>query len=112
MFKTYYTYIMSNKNNTVLYIGVTNDLKRRVEEHKSGLIPGFTRKYNCHKLVHYETFSDINQAIEREKTLKGWIRKRKDELINMYNPEREDLYNRFFADAQNDNIKMQSIDSE
>ena len=108
MFKTYYTYIMSNKNNTVLYIGVTNDLKRRVEEHKSGLIPGFTRKYNCHKLVHYETFSDINQAIEREKTLKGWIRKRKDELINMHNPEREDLYNRFFADAQNDNIKMQS----
>ena len=112
MFKTYYTYIMSNKNNTVLYIGVTNDLKRRVEEHKSGLIPGFTRKYNCHKLVHYETFSDINQAIEREKTLKGWIRKRKDELINMHNTEREDLYNRFFADAQNDNIKMQSIDSE
>ena len=105
MFKTYYTYIMSNKNNTVLYIGVTNDLKRRVEEHKSGLIPGFTRKYNCHKLVHYETFSDINQAIEREKTLKGWIRKRKDELINMYNSEREDLYNRFFADAQNDNIE-------
>ena len=103
---------MSNKNNTVLYIGVTNDLKRRVEEHKSGLIPGFTRKYNCHKLVHYETFSDINQAIEREKTLKGWIRKRKDELINMYNPEREDLYNRFFADAQNDNIEMQSIDTE
>ena len=67
MYKTYYTYIMSNKNNTVLYIGVTNDIKRRVEEHKSGQIAGFTRKYNCHKLVHYEIFSDINQAIEREK---------------------------------------------
>ena len=103
MYKTYYTYIMSNKNNTVLYIGVTNDIKRRVEEHKSGQIAGFTRKYNCHKLVHYEIFFDINQAIEREKILKGWIRKRKDELIDLHNPKREDLYDRFFAGSQNDN---------
>ena len=91
MYKTYYTYIMSSKNNTTLYIGVTNDLNRRVQEHKSGEIPGFTKKYYCTKLVYYESFSDINQAIEREKQLKGWIRKRKDELIDTVNKERRDL---------------------
>ena len=91
MYKTYYTYIMSSKNNTTLYIGVTNDLNRRVQEHKSGEIPGFTKKYCCTKLVYYESFSDINQAIEREKQLKGWIRKRKDELIDKVNKERNDL---------------------
>ena len=107
MHNTYYTYIISNRNNTVLYIGVTNDLKRRIEEHKTGQIPGFTRKYNCHKLVHYEIFSDINQAIEREKVLKGWTRKKKDELIDCDNPDRDDLYDRFFAGAQNDTMKSQ-----
>ena len=102
MYNTYYTYIMSNKNNTVLYIGVTNNLKRRVEEHITGTITGFTQKYLCHKLVHFEEFSDIEQAIAREKTLKGWNRKKKDELININNKSREDLYKRFFANAQND----------
>ena len=63
---------MSNKNNTTLYTGVTNEIERRVSEHKSGLIPGFTKKYNCNKLVYYEVFSDINQAIDREKQIKGW----------------------------------------
>jgi putative endonuclease len=69
MYKTYYVYIMSNTNDTTLYIGVTNDIERRVKEHRSGQIPGFTRKYNCYKLVYYETYSDIDQAIEREKKL-------------------------------------------
>ena len=91
MYNTYYVYIMSNKRNTTLYIGVTDDLERRVIEHKSGLIPGFTKKYNCDKLVYYETFSDINQAIDREKQLKGWTRIRKDTLIDSVNKQRIDL---------------------
>ena len=91
MYNTYYIYIMSNPNNTTLYIGVTNDIERRVTEHKSGAIPGFTQKYNCIKLVYYETYSDINQAIEREKKLKKWRREKKDWLIGTMNPELKDL---------------------
>ena len=82
---------MSNQFNTTLYIGVTDNLERRVLEHKSGSIPGFTKKYNCVKLVYYESFSDINQAIDREKQLKGWTRRRKDELIDRINKDRKDL---------------------
>ena len=92
MHNTYYIYIMSNTKDTVLYVGMTNDLKRRVEEHKSNSIPGFTQKYCCHKLVYYETYSDVNQAIYREKQIKGWLRSKKDVLINSINPERRDLY--------------------
>ena len=91
MYNAYYTYIMSSLNNTTIYVGVTNDLERRVSEHKSGLIPGFTQKYNCKKLVYFESFSDIEQAIAREKQLKGWVRKKKDALIDSMNPERKDL---------------------
>ena len=87
----YYTYILSNKNDTTLYIGVTNDLKRRVAEHRSGMIPGFTQKYSCHKLVYFEEFSDVEQAIAREKQLKKWSRAKKDALIDTKNKEREDL---------------------
>ena len=71
MYNTYYIYIMSNTNNTTLYIGVTNDIERRVKEHKSGTLPGFTQKYNCVKLVYYEKYSDIEQAIERAGTKAG-----------------------------------------
>lgn len=92
MYNQYYVYIMSNRFDTTLYIGVTDDLERRVSEHKTGLIPGFTKKYNCDKLVYYEVFSDIKQAIDREKQLKGWKRARKDELIDKENKYREDLY--------------------
>ena len=93
MYKTYYIYIMSNTKNTVLYVGMTNDLKRRVEEHKSNSIPGFTQRYCCHKLVYFETYSDVDQAIYREKQIKGWLRIKKDELIDSTNKERKDLYN-------------------
>ena len=82
---------MSSLNNTTIYVGVTNDLERRVAEHKAGLIPGFTQKYNCKKLVYFEPFSDIEQAIAREKQLKGWVRKKKDALIDSVNPNRNDL---------------------
>ena len=91
MYKKYYTYILSSHNNSTLYIGVTNDLERRVSDHRSGLIPGFTQKYHCHKLVYFEEYSDINQAIEREKQLKHWSRVKKDGLIDTANPERNDL---------------------
>ena len=91
MYKTYYTYIMSSLNNTTLYIGVTDNLERRVVEHKSGSGSVFTSKYHCVKLVYYESFSDINQAIAREKQLKGWKRERKDALIDTINKERNDL---------------------
>ena len=92
MYNTYYVYMMSSNSNKVLYIGVTNDLLRRVREHKNGISGGFTLKYSCHKLVYYESFSDIEQAIGREKVLKGWKRFRKDALIDTINPERRDLY--------------------
>ena len=74
-----------------LIIGVTNDLERRVTEHRSGTIPGFTQKYNCHKLVYFESFSDVEQAIAREKQLKKWSRSKKDALIDTMNKERKDL---------------------
>lgn len=88
----YYVYIMTNKRNSVLYIGVTNDLKKRVYEHKAKLIDGFTKKYNVGKLVYYEVFSDIYNAITREKQIKGGSRKRKIDLINSINSNWRDLY--------------------
>ena len=91
MDKQYYIYIMSNKTDSTLYVGVTNDLERRVAEHRSGAIPGFTEKYHCHKLVYFERYSDVNQAIAREKQLKKWSRSKKDWLIDTMNKERVDL---------------------
>jgi putative endonuclease len=83
--------MMTNYTNKVLYTGVTNDLERRVREHKSGLIPGFTQKYRCKKLVYFESFSDIEQAIRREKLIKEYSRDKKNQLVNNVNPEWKDL---------------------
>lgn len=92
MNKPYYVYIITNINNTVLYIGVTNDLKRRIYEHKNGLVEGsFSKKYNLNKLVYYETTGDVKVAIAREKQLKNWERRWKIELIDKTNPEFDDL---------------------
>jgi len=91
---SYYVYILTNLDNSVLYIGVTNNLVRRVYEHKQKLIPGFTSKYNTHKLVYFEELKDANAAIEREKQLKGGSRKKKIALIEKSNPFCEDLYER------------------
>jgi putative endonuclease len=82
---------MASKKNTVLYIGVSNNLARRVEEHKFGRSKGFTNKYNVHKLVYYEEFREINKAIWREKCLKKWYRAWKDNIITKFNPEWKDL---------------------
>ncbi len=83
-----YTYIMTNKNNTVLYIGVTSNIEQRVYEHKSKVYPNsFTAKYNCDKLVYFECFNFIEEAIAREKKLKNWKREWKIELITNNNPQ-------------------------
>jgi putative endonuclease len=87
-----YVYILANKTNTVLYIGVSTDLIKRVFEHKEKLAGGFTKKYNLNKLVYYEIFEDIVSAVQREKQLKGWVRRKKDTLINELNPSWNDLY--------------------
>ncbi|MFH1188179.1 MAG: GIY-YIG nuclease family protein [bacterium] len=81
----YYVYINTNQRHSVFYIGVTDNLQRRQYEHKNKLISGFTKKYNVDKLVYYKYFTDIKSAIIEEKKLKGWIRKRKIELINKHN---------------------------
>jgi len=87
-----YVYLLANKYNNVLYTGVTNDLIRRVFEHKNKLVDGFTKKYNVDRLVYYEACGSIVVAIEREKQIKGWSRKKKYDLINALNPEWNDLY--------------------
>jgi len=88
--KEFYVYIMTNGSRT-LYTGVTNDLERRVYEHKHELVPGFTQKYNITLLVYYEATPDIRSAIAREKQIKGWLRSKKIALIESVNPEWQDL---------------------
>jgi putative endonuclease len=90
MSKEYYVYIMTNRSRT-LYVGVTNDLTRRVYEHKNKLIPGFTSKYNIQYLIYYESTSSIYAAIQREKQIKGWLRAKKIALIESMNSGWKDL---------------------
>lgn len=93
MDKQGYVYIMTNKPDGVLYIGVTSNLVKRVFEHRNGLVDGFTSKYNCKLLVYYEQFDDIRFAIAREKAMKKWNRSWKRRRINEMNPEWQDLWN-------------------
>lgn len=86
----YFVYILTNKSNT-LYIGVTNDLVRRISEHKNKVVKGFTQKYNIHKLIYVEQYTKSIEAIAREKQLKGWSRKKKIQLIKTINPTFEEL---------------------
>ena len=92
----YYIYILTNKTNRVLYIGVTNNLPRRLYEHQNKLIDGFTKRYNLNKLVYFEEYSEIEIAIAREKQLKGWVRCKKNDLIESVNPSWNDLGADFF----------------
>jgi len=96
MDKNYFVYILASKRNGTLYIGVTNNLERRMYEHKNKLIGGFTKKYSVDKLVHYEMINDVRSAIQREKQLKKWNRKWKLELIEKENPEWKDLSEEWF----------------
>jgi len=93
----YSIYINTNKYHTVLYTGVTSDLYSRIQEHKLRIYPGFTSKYNVYKLVYFEQYGDINEAIAREKTIKGSSRKRKIKLIDSLNPGWEDLWKMEFG---------------
>lgn len=89
--KEYFVYIMASNNSNSIYIGVTNDLKKRVNEHKNHTNEGFSSKYNCVNLVYFEKFNDIEKAIKREKKLKSWKRDWKDDLIKKDNPKFYDL---------------------
>ena len=93
--RQYYVYVLTNRTNRVLYIGVTNNLERRIFEHKNKLVEGFTKKYNLNKLVYYEATNDIDGALEREKQLKNWHRDWKINLINSNNPAWKDLSDNF-----------------
>ena len=90
--KFYYVYILASERNGTLYIGFTSNLPQRIFEHKQHLTPGFTSKYNVDKLVYFERFEDVNDAIKHEKRLKNWHRNWKKDLIEKHNPEWRDLY--------------------
>ena len=87
----YYVYIMCSRSNSTIYVGVTNNLERRVIEHRTPHNNSFTTRYSCHKLVYYEEYSSVDQAIAREKQIKSWSRERKDRLIDIMNQERNEL---------------------
>ena len=92
----YYVYILTNKTDKVMYVGVTNDLQRRLYEHKNNLIDGFSKRYNTHKLVYYEQYKNVKDAIAREKSIKGLLRFKKNELVTSINPEWNDLSVKLF----------------
>ncbi len=89
--RQFFVYIMTNRSNRALYTGITNNLIRRVHEHRNNIFEGFTKKYNVHKLVYFEAFDDPDNAIRREKQLKAGSRKKKTDLIDAFNPDWEDL---------------------
>ncbi|MBI5037555.1 MAG: GIY-YIG nuclease family protein [Candidatus Kerfeldbacteria bacterium] len=95
--RTFYVYIMTNDWNTVLYTGVTNDLSSRVLQHKRREVSGFTQRYHVTKLIYYEEFQYVYDAIEREKQLKGWLRRKKDELIASMNPRWKDISDGWYS---------------
>ncbi len=99
-YRQYYLYILTNRYNEVLYIGMTNDIIRRMFEHKNKLVEGFTQKYNLTKLVYYEIATDVKSAINREKQLKNWHREWKINLITEFNPEWKDLSKEIQGDAE------------
>jgi putative endonuclease len=92
----YYVYILTNWDGKRMYVGMTNDLERRMYEHKNHSVPGFTQKYNVDRLVHFEHCSDVNAAIAREKEIKGWRRQKKNALVQSANPDWRDLAGDWF----------------
>ena len=89
--KHYWVYIITNYTDSVLYVGMTNNLERRLSEHKNKMLKGFSQKYNLKKLVHQEVYGDVNDAIAREKQIKKWNRSKKENLIKLHNPLFKDL---------------------
>ena|SRR5437879_475384 len=97
-YKQYFVYLLCNQRKNVLYTGVTNNLERRVWQHKHKLFRGFTKKYNCDRLIYFEMFDEITQAIAREKQIKGWTRAKKNALVNTRNREWNDLAEEWFCE--------------
>ena len=93
--KNYYIYLLTNLHNKVMYVGITSDLIRRIHEHKTGSVEGFTSKYNLAKLVYFEQTTDVTSAITREKQIKKWRREKKNRLVEELNPEWRDLSDDF-----------------
>jgi putative endonuclease len=108
--KQYWVYMMTNQSRT-LYTGITNDLVRRVYEHKNKLVPGFTAKYNMTRLVYFEETCDIQAAIAREKQIKGWLRSKKISLIESMNPKWEDLSASWYQQAPFQSVEDRVGDS-
>jgi putative endonuclease len=109
---TYYVYILANKVNTVLYVGVTNNLFRRVVEHKLQLHEGFTKRYNVYKLVYFESFQYVNDAISRETEIKRWKRQWKNRLIFKENKEMRDLIYDYMSEKEIDDLKEYVLEDE
>lgn len=105
--RRYYVYVLTNRSGT-LYTGVTNDLMRRVSEHKAGKVDGFTKRYRINRLVYFEDTSDIHAALQREKQIKGWTRLKRVNLVNSINPKWRDLSDDWFEDSQGG---LDSLDS-
>jgi putative endonuclease len=105
-----YVYIVTNKNHSVLYIGVTSDLEGRIHEHRERLIESFTKRYQCTKLLYYEDYPDPSSAIDREKQLKGWRREKKIALINKMNPRWNDLFDILTADYDMDLLNKEKVE--
>ena len=109
---TYYVYILANKANTVLYVGVTNNLFRRVVEHKLQLHEGFTKRYNVYKLVYFESFQYVNDAISRETEIKRWKRQWKNRLIFKENKEIRDLIYDYMSEKEIEDLKEYVLEDE
>jgi putative endonuclease len=106
--KQYFIYMVTNFRQTALYTGITNSLQRRIWQHKHGTFAGFTKRYKCDRLVYFEEYTEVDQAIAREKQLKGWTRAKKNELIASVNPEWNDLA----ADWYRDNLTLHSTQED
>ena len=96
--QNYFVYILTNQSNNVLYVGITNNLERRMLEHKTGKNNGFSKKYNCNKLIYFEEYKWVKEAIAREKQIKGGSRQKKIDLINLNNPDWIDQSKEWFTD--------------
>ena len=105
--RSYWVYLLTNKRNGTLYVGVTNSLERRIWEHKTRSLEGFTKQYGLTRLVHFESFRDVNQAIAREKEIKGWLRMRKLARIETGNPAWADLSNGWFGDSLDSSLRSE-----
>ncbi|SDS62482.1 GIY-YIG nuclease family protein [Opitutus sp. GAS368] len=105
--RSYWVYILTNQRNGTLYVGVTNSLERRIWEHKTKAIEGFTKQYGLTQLVHFESFRDVSTAIAREKEIKGWLRRRKLALIEEANPQWTDLSAGWFGSSLDSSLRSE-----